>query len=320
MGRNSNPNFMLGLTGNIFAQCTDFTDKIGGTRQYMTYMLNRTQKMFKWEGLPDTIPKRNLELMLQTNGNVCVTEVNGDLYAFTGGLGGEPNAYYMPTIYTVANPALNFFKNLKIGEECVVIPNDPMYVGLLPMFSRYATMLAENDASIRIACINSRLTDIISASDDVTHESALRYLKDIEMGKLGIVAENSFLDGVKVSPASGKGATTDAIELQQYLKASWFNDLGLSANYNMKREAINSQEAQIGSDSLLPLCEAMLESRQTACEFINQMYGTNISVDFASSWEIRQSEEEAAEEELKSDDEMTPEVPMEGDQEDEQVN
>ena len=29
-------------------------------------------------------------------------------------------------------------------------------------------------------------------------------------------------------------------EYQQYLKASWMNDLGLSANYNMKREAINS--------------------------------------------------------------------------------
>ena len=91
---------------------------------YIAYMFNRTQQMFKWSNLPDTIPQRHLELFLQKHGNVCITKVNDKLYAFTGGMGGEPDPYYMPTLYTVANPALNFNKSLKIGEDCVVIPND----------------------------------------------------------------------------------------------------------------------------------------------------------------------------------------------------
>ena len=69
----------------------DFADKDRNITNIVRYMLNRTQQMFSWEGLPDTIPPRMLEVYLQTNGNVCITEVKGDLYAFTGGPGGEPS-------------------------------------------------------------------------------------------------------------------------------------------------------------------------------------------------------------------------------------
>ena len=281
-----------------FGKFIDFTDKVGGVRQYTMYMFNRLQSMFEYKGLPDTIPQRNAELMLQTNGHICVSEVNGNLYAFTGGLGGEPNEYYMPTIYTVANPYLKFSKNLKINKECIVIPNDALYIGLLPMFNRYASMLAENDATIRIADINARIVNIISASDDRTQKSAKDYITDIEKGKLGIVAEQAFIEGLRTQPYASSGSTnniTQLIELQQYLKASWFNELGLNANYNMKREAINGIEAQLNNDSLLPLAQDMLNQRKIGWEKVNEMYGTNIEVEFNSSWKQREESQELTE-------------------------
>lgn len=278
-----------------FGKFIDFTDKIGGTKQYVMYMFNRLQSMFKYTGLPKTIPQRNVELMLQSNGNVCVTMVNGELYAFTGGLGGEPNAYYMPTIYTVANPYLKFSKNLKIDQDCVVIPNDALYLGLLPMFNRYATMLAENDATIRIADINARIINLIAASDDNTYKSAVGYITDVEKGKLGVIADNAFIESLRTQPYAASGSTnniTQLIELQQYLKASWFNDIGLNANYNMKREAINGTEAQLNNDSLLPLAQDMLNQRKIGWDKVNEMYGTNIQVEFNSSWEEREQEQQ----------------------------
>ena len=287
--------------GNIttpFGKFIDFTDKVGGVRQYIMYMFNRLQSMFEYKGLPDTIPQRNVELMLQTNGNVCVTEVDGKLYAFTGGLGGEPNEYYMPTIYTVANPYLKFSKNLKIDTDCIVIPNDALYIGLLPMFNRYASMLAENDATIRIADINARIINIISASDDRTKKSADEYINDIEKGKLGVIAEQAFIEGLRTQPYASSGSTnniTQLIELQQYLKASWFNDIGLNANYNMKREAINGIEAQLNNDSLLPLAQDMLNQRKVGWDKVNKMFGTNIEVEFNSSWKQREETQNATE-------------------------
>ena len=229
----------------------DIQDKIGAVKYYTAQMLNRTQSIFKYTGLPDTIPQRILELYLQTNGFACFAKVEDNLYVFFGGLGGTPDEYYQPTICTVANPYLKFNKMLEIDKDCVIVKNDSLYMGLLPMFNRYATLISENDVTIRLAEINARIIELIGTSDDKTYKSAVAFLKQIEKGNLGIIAESAFLDGIKTLPYASSGSTnniTQLIELQQYLKASLFNDLGLSANYNMKREAINSGEARLGED------------------------------------------------------------------------
>ena len=281
--------------GDRFGSVTDFTDKSANAVLYVGYMLNRAQSMLKYEGLPDTLPKRNLVYMLQTNGWVCIPKAtkyfNGKMYAFTGGLGGEPDPYYMPTKCTVANPALNFSETMQIDEDCVIVPHDSMYMGLLPMFQRYASMLVENDISIRIADINARIINLISAGDDNSLKGARQYIEDIESGKLGVAAESAFLDGIKSQPyAAGSGANniTQLIELQQYLKAGWFNELGLNANYNMKREAINTVEAQLNDDALLPLVDNILHTQQIGFDRVNEMNGTNIRVSLDSAWEERQ--------------------------------
>lgn len=271
----------------------DFADKPRCNCQHISYMLNRTQSMFRWDGLPDSTPQRILELYLQINGNVCFSEYNGKLYVFTGGLGGEPNEYYMPTIYTVANPFLKFNKSLKIDEECIVIPNDSMYLGLMPMFMRYATAMTESELSIEVATINTRIVDLVSAPDDRTKASAEKFFEDIKDGKTGVIAENSFLDGIKAQPYGATGNTnvlTNLIELVQYQKASWFNELGLNANYNMKRESLNSAESQLNNDALLPLVDDMLAMRKIGAEKVNAMFGTSITVSLASSWEDNQEE------------------------------
>lgn len=279
----------------------DFSDKSGCIRQHISYMLNRTQSMFRWDGLPETIPERSLELFLQTNGNVCFYKYNGDLYVFTGGMGGEPDAYYMPTVYTIANPALKLSKSLKIGSECVVMSNDSLYLGLIPLFTRYASGMTENELSMKIAIINSRIVDLISAPDDRTRASAEKFLKDIADGKSGVIAENAFLDGIRAQPygtTANSNALTNLIEMEQYLKASWFNELGLNANYNMKRESLNTSESQMNNDALLPLVDDMLKCRERAVDEVNKMFGTEISVSLASSWEDNEQEIELEHEQI----------------------
>lgn len=264
----------------------DFNDKELAVRNYVGYMLNRTQRIFEYKGLPDTVPQRMLEFLLQVNGYACFCKVEGDLYAFYGGLGGKPDAYYRPTICVVANPYLKFNKTLQIDKDCVIMRNDSLLYGLLPLFQRYATAMAENDISFRLSSINTRIEFLLSAPDDATRKAAEKFLKDIEEGKLGVIASNEFLEGIKAQEVGRSMRTfTDLIEYQQYLKASWFNEIGLNANYNMKREKLSMTESQMNNDALLPLVEDMLEQRRAALEKINEMFDMDISVDFASSWE-----------------------------------
>ena len=282
------------------AKMWDFNDKRANVWSYIGYMLNRTQGMFEYDGLPETLPQRDLELMLQTNGFVAiplpskVSEVNGNVYAFAEGasLGGVRNVYYMPTICNIASPALDWSASLKIDEECIVIPNDSLYMGLIPLFTRYASMLAENDISIRMADINARVTSHIAAPDDTTFKAAKSYLEDIEAGKLGIIADESMLDKISVHPNSGNSinSITQLIELHQYLKAGWYNEVGLNANYNMKRESINGNEAMMNNDALLPLAMDMLKMRQIGFDKLNKAAGTNITVRLAGPWKERESD------------------------------
>lgn len=265
----------------------NFRDKKRAISQHIDYMLNRLQAMFKWENLPESMPQKFVELYLQTNGNFCAYKYKGNLYAFTGGLGGPPDPYYRPTIYTISNPALELSNQLEIDKECIVVANDSLYMGLLPLCSRFASAMVETELSLSIATINTRIVSLLSASDDRTKASAEAYLNQIEAGNLGVVAENAFFDGIKSQPyaASGNSNTiTNLIELEQYWWASWLNAVGLQANYNMKRESLNSAETALNLDALGPTIDDMLENRRIGAEKINSMYGTNISVDLSSSW------------------------------------
>lgn len=277
---------------------TNFKNKDDRNDDYISYMLSRTRRMFKWHGLPDSIPERSLELMLQMNGAVAFAEVDGNLYAFFGGFGGEPDAYYMPTIFTVANPYLDYSKNLKIGVDCVVCPNDSLYKGLLPLCNRYSSLMVENDITMRLANINSRASMAIKAQSDREKASAQCFLQSLENGELSVIAEAAFIEGLGTIPYANTSNNTmqPLIEYQQYLRATWFNELGLQANYNMKRENITANEADMNEDSLLPLVDDMLLCRQQACEEINELFGIEISVERSSAWEcVAQREEEVNE-------------------------
>lgn len=262
---------------------------------HIEYMLARTQRMFHYEGLPDTIPARMLELYLQINGCVAVAEHDGGVYAYTGGLGGEPDVYYQPTVYTIANPAQGWSSNLTIGKDCIVIRNDSLYLGLIPLFRRYATALTENELSLYIADINSRMISMISATDDRTIDSARKYLDDIERGKLGVIGDNAFLEGLKAQPllsASSRGGVLDLMEYEQYLKSSWYNEIGLDSNYNMKRERLNTAEVEMNNDSLAPLVDDMLESRKEGIKQVNEMFNLSIEVSLSSAWEQNREEDD----------------------------
>lgn len=273
----------------------DFRDKTRCIEQKIIRMLDRTQSMFKWSGLPDSIPDYILERFLQTHGDVCFYKHNGSLYVFVGGVGDKPDVYYRPTRYIISNPALDLSVQPLIDKECVLMLNDTYHQGLLPLCREHAASIVETELSMNIATINSRLISAIAASDDKTRASAEKYLQDIADGKQGVIAETAFIEGLKVLPyTSGSNNTIiSLIELMQYQKASWYNDLGLSANYNMKREALNSSETVIDNDILLPLIDDMLKCRKAGAEKVNAMYGTDIRVELASSWEDNQEETEA---------------------------
>ena len=261
-------------------------DKDTAVTEFMANTLAKTQSMFEYEGLPDSIPQKELERLLQTTGNAFVTSVDGVLYALSGGKGGEPDVYGRATLYTVANPALKLNKTYDIQKDGVLIENDSNGESLLPLIGRYAVLHTDGLISLNTASVLTRITMLISASDDKTKQSAEEFLRKIQDGEFSIIGENAFFKGVNMqtAPTTNSVYITQLIELIQYYKASMYNELGLNANYNMKRERLNLGEVSMNVDVLLPYVDNMLKERQNAVEKINEMFDTEISVKLASSW------------------------------------
>lgn len=267
----------------------EYLNKRKNVNDMVAYMLDRSNIMFKYHNLPDSIPETELEKLLQTNGFAIVGKINGEIYAINGGLGGETDVYNRPTIATVSVPYFNFNDTWKIDKDCIVIKNDSNAIGLIPMFVKFCTLMNENEITMLLATVNKRVQDLISANDDNTVESARQFLKDAFDGKIGIIAESKLFDSLKVNNSSttAQVSLTDLFEYEQYLKASMFNEIGLSANFNMKRERLTSAEVETNTDNLYPLVDNMLYNRKIALEKINKMFDTEIEVEFNSSWDYR---------------------------------
>lgn len=267
----------------------NYLDKTVNARNNVAYMLNRSNVMFKYHNLPETIPASELEKMIQATGFAVIGKINGELYALNAGLGGIPDVYNNPTQAIVSVPALDYNATWDIGKDCEIIPNDSMKIGMIPLFAKYCTLMNENEISIMLSVINQRISFLLSANDDNTIASAKQLLKDIEAGKQGVVSDSKVFDSFKAQALTKNSGTgiTDLIELEQYLKASMFNEIGLNANYNMKRERLSESEVEMNGDNLYPLVDDMASNRKSAIERINNLFGTDIQVEFNSSWDYR---------------------------------
>ena len=272
--------------------------------------LDRLQSLFVYDGLPEEVPAKWLEHYLMTNGTCIFTKLDDKYYALVGNPADECNAYYVPLKYVVANPWIklpngntlskefitedNTYWGSKLKQDCVLMRNDTYAVGLLPMIYRYCKKIVENDITMELASILARATINISAADDRTKASAEVWLKNLIDGKLGIMSETAFIEGLNVREFKEVAdCLIPLIEYHQYTKASFLNDIGLNANYNMKREAINSNESNLNDDMLRPFIDDMLKMREEAIEEINKKYDLNISVSFNSAWASNEIEEEA---------------------------
>lgn len=279
-------------------------DKTRSVREFATYFLMRVMKMFKWENLPQEIPEDCLNKMLLTEGYLWFTKWKGrtlngkerdQYYVFRGKLADVIDAYYRPTSLIVSNPGANCYEMFSLdkqkggtyyGEKGVILRNDTLYHGLMPMINRYAFLLAENVLTMHSADVFLRIIALISAQDDKTVVSANEFIRGIEQGKMSAVAEGKFFEGVKMqSPPSNNGSyLTQFIEYQQYFLGSFFNEIGLNANFNMKRESIAKSESSLNEDSMLPICQNMLKCRQEDVKVINEMFDLDIKVSFDSAW------------------------------------
>lgn len=244
-----------------------------------------------------------------------ITKVREFWEGVYGCMDGELNRQMDYSKVTFANYPLDFYEQRTIGEDVWILQCDSMRMGLIPLISKYANILAYNEKTIELADIMSRMSALISAPDDKTKQAADQWLTDLKNGKMSAIGDNAFFDGIKAQPLHGAHTSlTDLIEVEQYFKASLNNELGLNANFNMKREAINSGETE-QQDNLSVLMDSILLSLKRSCEKFNKATGFDLDVIYNPEgvWgrneRKAEAETEIMEAEVEHSEETTEEAP-----------
>lgn len=259
---------------------------------YMANMFNRTLMMFEWKNLPDNMDSFDMEKFTQLKGFTLFIYDENDgsrYYVLEGSKYDNISWNYEATKSLIVNPALKGLEQkYEIGKNCVLIRNDYVCVGLYPIIEKNSIDIANTDISIRYAQFNTRFKTLFTASDDNDKDSVDGIIENIWNGlKPAAVVTNDLykksIEGIQYSHSQNTDIK-DLIELKQYQLAQFFIELGINANYNMKKESVSADEFRMNDDALMPLIDQMLACRKKACKQINDLFGLNIDVELNSAW------------------------------------
>lgn len=252
---------------------------------YFKWLLNKTASCFYIKNLPDTMDEFYIKSTLLVDGDIGVTDFNDKLYAVNGAPAGQPDEYYVPTQYTVANPVLGS-KIFTRGVDGVVIYNTALdkYVpgGLFGLIDQTATLLADNVISINCNQINSRVAAIFTADSDAQAIAGEAILKKMYTGAPYQVVRSDIIEKIGVNPIATTAISqniTELVELNNYIIANYFQSIGIKSNDIRKKAHILEDEINSQNNYLQISILEILTSWQKGFDEANKLYNTDIQVE-----------------------------------------
>ena len=263
------------------------TNKAENIRNIIDSVLNKTLTMFLYTNLPNTLPIEELEKILQINGTGFVTMIDEQLVVLKGTYSfDEVDIYNRPYKINCYLPDKKIYKMFNISDG-VIIKNDYLERGLLPIFKKWGYLINESELTLIIANRYKRMVKTFIANDDPTAESVRTYLTKVDNGESSVITGNILWESIKIDGETNTNTLHELIEYDNYIKSELYKEIGLYSNDNMKKERLISSEIENGMNSIFPLVDNMLNCRKQAIDKINKKFNTNISVEFTSSWEYR---------------------------------
>ena len=268
-----------------------------GFRYWFFKLLNITMDLFSYDGLPEELPAREIELNLQLTGHATVLQDNNNKLWTPITSIYNMDRYYKPTEVVYGNPIITDSKVYKIGKDCEVIYNNSLqdnilYIhsdgSLMTFISRYARQLADVEATINIYTVNSRLTSIpVTDDQNVTH-SIKAFFKKLAYGERAVVTDNNIIENFRNVDITRTGIVDGISEwtiARDKILEQFYRDIGLKM-YNPKKAQVTDDEVEANTQILLISTDDMLKERREGVERINDMFGTSITVDLNEKYKI----------------------------------
>ena len=273
---------------------------------YMADMFtNRIMALFKFGNCPEHIEPEMIVLNLITNGHIGWIEHEGKLWPLKGGFSTGKNAKYpttpqgRPTGYIITNEPLKIGGEMyDVGDNVIVMRLNTLGLSLIPLIRKYAYLLTENEISMYNVDVLMRALFIIITRNDNDAKAAEAFICKLITGQPAFMSAQDFAEQLEVSPGAGTGSQNSLkalIEYHQYKKAEFFAELGINANWNGKREAINESEAALNEYALLPFIDNVRDTITAALDEVNEKFAHllpngPITFELGSAWNVLDKE------------------------------
>ena len=248
--------------------------------QYFYRLVELSVSMFEWQGLPETVDPRYLELHLFQNGSMVYfrDEVMGDL-CLDCIANGQFDVYGNP-ISRRAYSSYNQYQKTLNESDSVIIWNNYLRQPSVLDVKMFAKRLYNLDRIIDVNA-NAQKTPVLVQGTEKQRLTLVNLYKEFD-GNAPFIFGDKNLD-LNSLRAISTNAPYVADKLYQ-LKTQIWNEaltyLGISNLNIQKKERMITDEVQRNQGGTIASRYSRLEARREAVDKINRMFGTDISVDY----------------------------------------
>ena len=254
-------------------------------RQYLNRLTELAISMFEWKNLPDTVDARYLELHLFETG--CMVyfkdEVIGDL-CLDCIANGRLDVYGNPLLRRAYSGYNNYQKLLKYNNS-VIIWNNYLHSNSILDVEMFARRLYNIDRIIDINA-NAQKTPVLVLGNEKQRLTLLNLYKEYD-GNAPFIFGDKNLD-INALKALSTNAPYVCDKLYQ-LKTQIWNEaltyLGISNINIQKKERLITDEVTRNQGGTIASRYSRLETRRQAVKKINEMFGTNIEVNYREDFQ-----------------------------------
>lgn len=254
-------------------------------RQYLNRLTELAISMFEWKNLPKTVDARYLELHLFETG--CMVyfkdEVIGDL-CLDCIVNGRLDVYGNPLLRRAYSGYNNYQKLLKYNNS-VIIWNNYLHSNSILDVEMFARRLYNIDRIIDINA-NAQKTPVLVLGNEKQRLTLLNLYKEYD-GNAPFIFGDKNLD-INALKALSTNAPYVCDKLYQ-LKTQIWNEaltyLGISNINIQKKERLITDEVTRNQGGTIASRYSRLETRRQAVEKINEMFSTNIEVNYREDFQ-----------------------------------